>query len=233
MKKVIITIILSIVSITGIGGFKIVNNQSKENSINNIPEIQNEIATDENLINEEIVIPLDDGENKTSTNEETPPSEPEQTNSENEKVEVPEKTETKKSTTSNSASSGKSNTSSNQNVNTKKSTTASTQTKTSSNSDSKASNKDTSTSSNNQTTSTTPSTPKTTTPTETKKTPVYCYEGGSKHLGGDGPYEHGYYNSWQQAWDALTVYMENMSSGNYYVEQCLGCNKYYFYCKQD
>lgn len=231
MKKVIITIILSIVSITGIGGFKIANNQFKENSINNVPEIQNEIATDENLINEEIVIPLQDEENKTSTDEVTPPSEPEQNNSENDKVEVPEKTETKKSTTSNSASSGKSNTSSNQNVNTKKSTTASTKTTTSSNSDS-TTKKDTSTSSEKNT-SPTPSTPKTTTPTETKKTPVYCYEGGSKHLGGTGPYEHGYYNSYQQAWDALTVYMENMSSGNYYIEQCLGCDKYYFYCKQD
>lgn len=231
MKKVIITIILSIVSITGIGGFKIANNQSKENSINNVPEIQNEIATDENLINEEIVIPLQDDENKTSTDEVTPPSEPEQNNSENDKVEVPEKTETKKSTTSNSASSGKSNTSSNQNVNTKKSTTASTKTTTSSNSDS-TTKKETSTSSNNNT-SHTPSTPKTTTPTETKKTPVYCHEGGSKHLGGTGPYEHGYYNSYQQAWDALTVYMENMSSGNYYIEQCLGCDKYYFYCKPD
>lgn len=231
MKKVIITIILSIVSITGIGGFKIANNQSKENSINNVPEIQNEIATDENLINEEIVIPLQDEENKTSTDEVTPPSEPEQNNSENDKVEVPEKTETKKSTTSNSASSGKSNTSSNQNVNTKKSTTASTKTTTSSNSDS-TTKKDTSTSSEKNT-SPTPSTSKTTTPTETKKTPVYCYEGGSKHLGGTGPYEHGYYNSYQQAWDALTVYMENMSSGNYYIEQCLGCDKYYFYCKQD
>ncbi|MBR0491778.1 MAG: hypothetical protein IJJ82_07045 [Clostridia bacterium] len=232
MKKVIITIILSIVSITGIGGFKIANNQSKENSINNIPEIQNEIATDENLINEEIVIPLNDGENKTSTNEETPLSEPEQNNPTDEKVVIPEKTETKetvsKPKTSNSASSGKSNTSSNQSVNTNKSTTASKQTTKNSNSDSQASKTETSTSSNSNP-SPTPSTP----PKETKKTPVYCYEGGSKHLGGTGPYEHGYYNSWQQAWDALTVYMENMSSGNYYVEQCLGCNKYYFYCKQD
>ncbi len=231
MKKVIITIILSIVSITGIGGFKIVNNQSKKTSTNNIPEIQNEVATDENLINEEIIISLQDEENKTSTDEVTPPSELEQTNSENDKVVVPEKNETKKSTTSNSASSGKSNTSSNQNVNTKKSTTASTKTTASSNSDS-TTKKETSTSSNKNT-SPTPSTPKTTTPTKTKKIPVYCYEGGSKHLGGTGPYEHGYYNSYQQAWNALTVYMENMNSGNYYIEQCLECDKYYFYCKQD
>ncbi len=230
MKKVIITIIILIVSICGIIGFWIINNQIKEETlISDLPESQNENATDENLINEEFVITLEDEENKTSTDEEDPSLESKQDNSENDKKVIPEKSEAKKtvskSTTSNSASSGKSNTSSSQNTNTKTSTTASKQTTTSSNSNNSKSNKSTSTSSNNKT----PTTPS----TETKKTPVYCYEGGKKHLGGDGKYEHGYYNTWEQAWNALTVYMKNMTSGNYYIEQCMGCNKYYYYCKQD
>ena len=228
MKKVIITIILSIVSITGIGGFKIANNQSKENSINNVPEIQNEIATDENLINEEIVIPLQDEENKTSIDEVTPPSEPVQTNSENEKVEVPEKTETKKSTTSNSGASGKNNTSSSQSAKAKASTTSSSTTNKSTSSSS-TTNKSTSTQTSTSSNTKTSTIPTTSTP---KAQAVWCFEGGNKHMAGSDAYEHGYYSTWQQAWEALTNYMRDFSSGNYYVDQC-ACGKYYYYCKPD
>lgn len=232
MKKVIITIIISILSISGIGGFKIVNNQSKKTLISDSQEVQSENTTDENLIKEGIVIPLEDEENKTSTDEETPSSEVEQNNPQSDTVTVPEKTETKetisKSSTSNSASSGKGNTSSSQSV-TGKSTTSSKST--SSSETNKSTSTQTSTSSNTKAT-TTPSTSTQSTTTTTKKQSTWCFEGGSKHMAGTDAYEHGYYATWQQAWDALTSYMKDFSSGNYYVDQC-ACGKYYYYCKQD
>lgn len=227
MKKVIITIICLALLICGIVGFKILVNKSKNKSSSELIETQIQDSTDENLVNEEIVIPLENTDEKDSTDDEN--SLYESNDSQNDKLETSEKAEAKatasKSTTSNSASSKKSNTSSNQGSNTQAPTTASTPTSKSSANDNSKTKTDTSSSSNNKTSSSTS--------TETKKTPVYCYEGGKKHLGGDGSYEHGYYNTWQQAWDALTVYMKDMNSGNYYIDQCLGCNKYYYYCKPD
>lgn len=234
MKKVIIIIIL-ILSICGIISFCILNNYATNKTlISDSTETEN--AIDDEPINKEIVIPLDHEEKNVSVNEETTPSKPEQTNSSNDKVIISENNETKENistaTTSKSASSGKSSTSLSQGKNVKQSTTASTTTIEKSTSNNSTSNKSTSTSSDNKSSTPIP-TPSTSTPTPKKSEPIYCYEGGKKHLGGDGPYEHGYYNTWQQAWDALTVYMKDMSSGNYYIEQCMGCDKYYYYCRQD
>lgn len=232
MKKVIVTIIISILSVCSIGGFKIVNNQSKGSLLGNSQEIQDENTTDENLINDEIIIPLEDEENKISTDEVIPSSEIEQNNSQGDTRTVPEKTETKetvsKSSTSKSTSSGKNNTSSSQNVTGKSTTSSKT---TSSSKTNKNTSTQTSTSSNTKAT-TPPSTPTQSTTTNTKTKSNWCFEGGSKHMSGTDAYEHGYYATWQQAWDALTSYMKDFSSGNYYVDQC-ACGKYYYYCKPD
>ena len=232
MKKVIIAIIISIVSMCGIGGFKIVNNQSKETLISDSQKVKNENTTDENLIDEEIIIPLEDGGNKTSIVEETPQSEPEQNNSGNDKSMIPEKNETRenvsKSTTSNSGASGKNNTSSSQSAKAKASTTSSSTTNKSTSSSS-TTNKSTSTQTSTSSNTKTSTIPTTSTP---KAQAVWCFEGGNKHMAGSDAYEHGYYSTWQQAWEALTNYMRDFSSGNYYVDQC-ACGKYYYYCKPD
>ena len=60
----------------------------------------------------------------------------------------------------------------------------------------------------------------------------WCFEGGTKHIAGNGPNEHGYFDTWQQAWDSLSEYMKDFTSGNYYIDQCT-CGKYYYYVKQD
>lgn len=228
MKKVIITIICLTLLVCGIVGL-ILANKSKYKSSKELIETQIQNSTDENLRNEEIIIPLENVDEKGFTEDENSLSE--SNDSQNEKEEISEKIETKattqKHTTSNSDSSKKSNTSSSKSSNTKTPSTATATTPTSKSSANDNSKTTTNTSSSlNNKTSTSAS-------TETKKTPIYCYEGGNKHLGGDGSYEHGYYNTWQQAWDALTVYMKDMNSGNYYIDQCLGCNKYYYYCKPD
>ena len=62
--------------------------------------------------------------------------------------------------------------------------------------------------------------------------PRFCSKGGPEHLDGDGPYEYGYYVTWDEAWNACKEYMKNLTSGaNYMVGQCHGCGLYYFYCK--
>lgn len=248
MKKVIITIIISILSVCGIGGFKIVNNQSKENSISNLPEVQIQNTTDENLINEEIVIPIEDEENKTSVIEESPSSEPEQEGSKEEKVIIPEKSETNKNIskpkTLNSAASDKNTTSPKQDVNNDKSTTESKDTAKSSDSDSVKSN-------NNS--SATPSTPKTTSQTETKKdetskedkpkneTPVRCTNNHNHGMdvGNSGQWFSSkndaiaYYNNqiahWGNLWETDQIddatYYKNCPKG-YEIWSCMYCSKW-------
>lgn len=226
MKKVIITIIILILSICGIIGFWIADNRiSDEILISDSVGFPNENTTDENSIDDEMVITLKDDENNTSTDEETISSEVEQNNLQNNTVTVSEKTETReKSSTSNSESSGKINIFSSQNTNVKESTTNINKTTSNSSTiDTPTSTSSTSTPSTTQTTSA---------PSTSTSQSVWCFEGGSNHMSGNDDYEHGYYATRQEAWDALTSYMKDFSSGNYYVDQC-ACGKYYYYCKPD
>lgn len=81
-------------------------------------------------------------------------------------------------------------------------------------------------------------TQKTETKTETKqeeKTQIkseWCFEGGSKHIAGDGTNEHGYYDTWNDAFNAYEEYTKNWLSSHYKVNQC-ACGKYYFWAIQD
>ena len=81
-------------------------------------------------------------------------------------------------------------------------------------------------------------TQKTETKTETKqeeKTQIkseWCFEGGSKHIAGDGANEHGYYDTWNDAFNAYEEYTKNWLSSHYKVNQC-ACGKYYFWAIQD
>ena len=61
--------------------------------------------------------------------------------------------------------------------------------------------------------------------------PYWCYEGGTHHFAGDDEYEHGYYKTWDEAWEACKKYMKDMDSGNYKVDECF-CGLYYFYVKE-
>ena len=81
-------------------------------------------------------------------------------------------------------------------------------------------------------------TKKTETKTETKqeeKTQIkseWCFEGGSKHISGDGTNEHGYYDTWNEAFNAYEEYTKNWLSSHYKINQC-ACGKYYFWAIQD
>ena len=81
-------------------------------------------------------------------------------------------------------------------------------------------------------------TQKTETKTETKqeeKTQIkseWCFDGGSKHIAGDGANEHGYYDTWNDAFNAYEEYTKNWLSSHYKVNQC-ACGKYYFWAIQD
>ena len=37
----------------------------------------------------------------------------------------------------------------------------------------------------------------------------WCFEGGSNHIAGDGANEHGYYNTWEEAFNAYEEYTKN------------------------
>ena len=60
----------------------------------------------------------------------------------------------------------------------------------------------------------------------------WCFEGGSNHIAGDGANEHGYYNTWEEAFNAYEEYTKNWLSSHYKVNQC-ACGKYYFWAIQD
>lgn len=64
--------------------------------------------------------------------------------------------------------------------------------------------------------------------TQQASTPYYCVEGGSHHLAGDGPNEHGYYNSWDSAFSAYESYTTGWESTQFKVDQC-PCGLYYFW----
>ena len=65
-----------------------------------------------------------------------------------------------------------------------------------------------------------------------KSQPIWCDEGGSKHWQGSGPNEHGYFNTWDEAWSACQEYMKGSMSGSFMVNQC-PCGLYYYWVKKD
>ena len=60
----------------------------------------------------------------------------------------------------------------------------------------------------------------------------YCVEGGKIHIAGDGENEHGYYPTWESAFQALKEYIRDWDGCNYKVDQC-ACGLYYFWAKQN
>lgn len=56
----------------------------------------------------------------------------------------------------------------------------------------------------------------------------WCIEGGTHHIAGDGANEHGYYSSWDSAYQAFEEYTKNWASCQYKIDQC-ACGKYYFW----
>lgn len=66
--------------------------------------------------------------------------------------------------------------------------------------------------------------------TQTKSN--WCFDGGSNHIAGDGANEHGYYNTWEDAFNAYEEYTKDWLSSHYKVNQC-ACGKYYFWAIQD
>lgn len=65
-----------------------------------------------------------------------------------------------------------------------------------------------------------------------KETPYWCVDGGTHHIAGDAPNEHGYYSSWDEAYSALEEYTKNLTTSyNYKVNSC-ACGLYYFWVQQ-
>lgn len=56
----------------------------------------------------------------------------------------------------------------------------------------------------------------------------YCVDGGKVHIYGDGANEHGYYNTWDEAFKAYEEYTKGWESTQFKVDQC-ACGKYYFW----
>ena len=66
---------------------------------------------------------------------------------------------------------------------------------------------------------------------ETNKS-LSCLKGGTEHIDGSGPYEHGYYTTYDEAKQACKDYLATMTTGgNYRVDRCICGKVYYFYCK--
>lgn len=63
--------------------------------------------------------------------------------------------------------------------------------------------------------------------TPPKQEPIYCVDGGKVHIFGDAPDEHGYYNSWNEAFDAYEQYTAGWETSHYLIGQC-ACGLYYF-----
>ena len=56
---------------------------------------------------------------------------------------------------------------------------------------------------------------------------IYCVDGGKTHIAGDGANEHGYYKTWDEAFDAYEKYTEGWESSHFKINQCF-CGLYYF-----
>lgn len=88
-------------------------------------------------------------------------------------------------------------------------------------------------------------TPKTQTATNTKKyegptgkfdqdKPYWCSDGGPHHIHTLGKYDHGWYSTWDEAWNACEQYMKkHIGSGHYEVNNCRGCEKFYWWVIDD
>lgn len=59
----------------------------------------------------------------------------------------------------------------------------------------------------------------------------WCVAGGSHHVAGDGENEHGYYNTWDEAYNAFLNHTAAWSSSQYKVS-CCSCGLYYFWAIQ-
>lgn len=68
-------------------------------------------------------------------------------------------------------------------------------------------------------------TPKQITPQQEEQ--IYCVDGGKTHIAGDGANEHGYYKTWDEAFDAYEKYTEGWESSHFKINQCF-CGLYYF-----
>lgn len=65
-----------------------------------------------------------------------------------------------------------------------------------------------------------------------KNTPYWCVDGGTHHVEGDAPNEHGYYSSWDEAYRAYEEYTKDWTSSyNYKIDSC-ACGQYYFWVQQ-
>lgn len=67
--------------------------------------------------------------------------------------------------------------------------------------------------------------PKQTTPKQEEK--IYCVDGGKTHIAGDDVNEHGYYKTWDEAFNAYEKYTEGWKSSHFKINQCF-CGLYYF-----
>lgn len=56
----------------------------------------------------------------------------------------------------------------------------------------------------------------------------WCVGGGKHHVAGDGANEHGYYSTWDEAYNAFLNYTANWSSSQYKVSRC-SCGLFYFW----
>lgn len=61
-----------------------------------------------------------------------------------------------------------------------------------------------------------------------QETAYWCVDGGTHHVAGDGANEHGYYSSWDSAYQAFEEYTKDWTSCQYKINQC-ACGKYYFW----
>lgn len=59
----------------------------------------------------------------------------------------------------------------------------------------------------------------------------WCVGGGKHHVAGDGANEHGYYSTWDEAYNAFLNYTANWSSSQYKVSRC-SCGLFYFWAIQ-
>lgn len=117
--------------------------------------------------------------------------------------------------------------------NSNSSNNSNTQTKTNNSNKSTTSNKSqaTNSTSNNsnkeQTEATAQTQPSSSEPTK-QETAYWCVDGGTHHVAGDGANEHGYYSSWDSAYQAFEEYTKDWTSCQYKINQC-ACGKFYFW----